>query len=1149
MNDRNSFLGRGSLFVAAAVGLVLATSSSPAGAYEDESYQDAGLPPNFCVHDDMASIKERLRELSGSTALPGEPGYCGCDPLPLDYPDYTIEVSNCDDETGECDTETIVVEASVIETPHFIIRYPTTTERPDPAGGDSVVVTNCRWDWDLEEVHDFGDTGYLIDCSDEEVTAKNSATILEFVWSEEVEARDYPAPPMPPEGKIDVIIGDLAIILDSPGAMGVAEPCADTSEGGPTPSRFFIDSSLTDPDTASQVVAHEFFHVVQSGIDHKESLAWMESTAIWMQNEVAGGGYWGYAAWGVKDYDKPLTNVNPWQLRYGNVVWANYLAGRYGEEIIRDIWLDAGDPIGDDGMLHHYNVLGAGVDGYEAAIHNFRYALWEENSPPWTKQHALSAMRSKASWQNTIDETTANFILFEGDPGEPDGKFKICFKNVDSKPGLWGRLAMIKGGEALESDIEKPAGTDPSSTENMAKPAQNLVVSIPVRQPDGLTYADEREEMNPWGPSAFVVAGNGDFIVADTAARRLRRFSPRGELLQTIDLAPFGVARADDLALLGDHVLVLDTGAAVPRVLRIAPGGRLVATYPLPDGLRLPDGLSGIRAAEDGSILVEREGIRLSTLVRPDGTVDVADLPGLRRAGRTFSVQPVAPGKNATTGTILIDGRRLTLSVEHTLTGLRLLGAFDDGRFLLVVEQAVIGERVHVDKTIRLYDIGGRLLGMARYPLDEQYTYVPHPLEAGPDGAVYALVTLPDRVEIRRLTLVHSLDPIIDGVLPADPSQGKGVQQPSKGTTQACVSRATIMDTAKSYINNATYLSATNIDGACSGRGKPVYLGSEGTYGSVPYDWGGFDSLAQFSDYMASGYQAGDTDSSGVESCSRGVDCSGFVSRCWQTSTKYGTSTISGISYALSSFDQLIAGDAFNKSSYHIMLFSSFSGSGAYVYESTTGGHDRVVYQYRNSDVYNSYAPIRYYDLCDPDTEPADAGDDDSGSGDDDSGSGDDDSGSGDDDSSSGDDDSSSGDDGGLTGSDGGTGGDGEVHQVSLDLVDSDCDGEYMEVDGFGTDVPWVALIVSFAAGPDTGDMCSGNGAYALCGHLGTNPPCGSATFKYDAVVEYPDGNSGGGCSLAGPHSSSSSSGMTWGLWSLALAPAAGWLTRRRRTT
>ncbi len=1141
MNDRHSFFGRRPLFVAAAVGLVLAAGSSPVDAYPD-----AEAPPHICVHGDMSTIKERLRALSGSTALPGQPGYCGCDPLPMDYPDYVIEVSEYDAATDSYSDETIVVDASVIETEHFIIRYPTTVGRPDPAGGDSVVVTDCRWAWDLDEVQDFGDTGYLIDCSDEEVAAKNAATILEWVWTEEIEVRDYPAPPMPPSGKIDVIIGDLGVILESPGAAGVAEPCADTSEGGPTYSRFFIDSSLTDPDEAAQVVAHEFFHVVQSGIDHKESLAWMESTALWMQNEVAGGGYWGYYAWGVKDYDKPLTNVNPWQLRYGNVVWAQYLAEHYGEEVVRDIWLDAGDPVGDDGMLHHYNILGAGVDGYEAAIHNFRYTLWEENSPPWTQRHSLSGRSPRAGWENTIDETTANYILFEGDPTREDGKFKICFKNVDGKPGLWARLAMIKGGAALESDLEKPAAAEPvpSSTE---KPAQ-VVCTIPVRTSQGIAYADEREEANPWGPAALVVAPDGDFLVADTAARKIRRFAPDGTLRHTIDLAPYRVARADDIALLGDEILVLDTGSIVPRILRLSAEGRLEASYDLPEGLRLEDGLSGIRVDDGGTILVEREGIHVARLLVGGGRVDFEDLPGIRKAGRTFSVQPVAPGRAASSGTIEIDGRRLTLTVAHTLTGLRLLQAFDDGSFLLVVEEAAIGDRIQVDKTVRLYDIGGRLLGMARFPLEEQYTYVPHALAVAPDGQVYALITLPDRVEIRRLSLVPRLDDVLDSVVPAPANKGAA---PQKAASQACVSRATIMETARSYVNNSVYLSSTNIDGACSGRGKPVYLGSPGTYPSVPYDWGGFDSLKQFNDYMASGSQAGDVDTSGVESCSKGVDCSGFVSRCWQTSSKYGTSTISSISYTLSSFDQLIAGDAFNRSSYHIMLFNSFSGSGAYVYESTTGGHDRVVYQYRNSDVYNSYTPIRYHDLCDPDSPPdGDSGDDDTGTGDDDGGTGDDgtggdDGGTGDDGTGGDDGGTSGGDDGGLTGGTDPTTGDGEIHQVSLDLVDSDCDGEYMEVDGFGTDVGWVALIVSFAAGPDTGDMCSGHGAYELCGHKGSNPPCGSATYRYDVAVQYPDQEEGTSCSLA--RNSSSGHDGRLGLWALVLAPAA-LVTMRKRT-
>lgn len=50
----------------------------------------------------------------------------------------------------------------------------------------------------------------------------------------------------------------------------------------------------------------------------------------------------------------------------------------------------------------------------------------------------------------------------------------------------------------------------------------------------------------------------------------------------------------------------------------------------------------------------------------------------------------------------------------------------------------------------------------------------------------------------------------------------------------------------------------------------------------VPYKWGGFNTLSQINDGLAANKFAGDIHTDGVSSYAVGVDCSGFVSRCWQ---------------------------------------------------------------------------------------------------------------------------------------------------------------------------------------------------------------------------------------------------------------------------
>src|SRR5205085_139466 len=127
-------------------------------------------------------------------------------------------------------------------------------------------------------------------------------------------------------------------------------------------------------------------------------------------------------------------------------------------------------------------------------------------------------------------------------------------------------------------------------------------------------------------------------------------------------------------------------------------------------------------------------------------------------------------------------------------------------------------------------------------------------------------------------------------------------------TATSCQSVSAMTSIAKSYTSNSMFLTTTDLNGICPGRGKPRYLGNTaGYFPSVPYDWGGYDSVSSFNNFMSAGYQAGDIDSNTIESCSKGVDCSGFVSNVW-ASGRYTTSTVSSISLPVTQ-SQLQTGD------------------------------------------------------------------------------------------------------------------------------------------------------------------------------------------------------------------------------------------------
>ncbi len=96
----------------------------------------------------------------------------------------------------------------------------------------------------------------------------------------------------------------------------------------------------------------------------------------------------------------------------------------------------------------------------------------------------------------------------------------------------------------------------------------------------------------------------------------------------------------------------------------------------------------------------------------------------------------------------------------------------------------------------------------------------------------------------------------------------------------------------------------------------------------MPYQWGGFDTPETFLRKIAEGRKAGDIASpakrllgdagTSAESC--GIDCSGFVSRCWNLPRPYSTRELPEICDRLESWDDLRPGDILLNDK-HVLLF------------------------------------------------------------------------------------------------------------------------------------------------------------------------------------------------------------------------------------
>ncbi len=334
-------------------------------------------------------------------------------------------------------------------------------------------------------------------------------------------------------------------------------------------------------------------------------------------------------------------------------------------------------------------------------------------------------------------------------------------------------LAVSVSGAAAEATIHSP--------ENQGS-AYEVVFTIPVGD-NGIHYEGVGvPEMLTWGPAAFTVGPDASFWIADTAGKRLLHYGLHGSLLEKINLDGSVVGAGDIAVTRAGAITVLDHASVPPKIVQFASGGSVLGKHELPNGLHLGDGLSGISLGDQGEVLLEREGgANVHQFLDINGNpVQAAPTKGHFHNGKLYSAHPSGlTSANPKQGTIQAGDITIEVNTTDDLGTLRILGFGPDNSFYVVLEELAQNPNLQVDKTIRHYDAQGKLIGMARVPLAEQYTYVAHDLTIGPDGSVYALATYPDHVEVLRLSFVLELDPILsDATIPANASESTLVESP-----------------------------------------------------------------------------------------------------------------------------------------------------------------------------------------------------------------------------------------------------------------------------------------------------------------------------------------------------------------------------------
>ncbi|MEP6670484.1 MAG: hypothetical protein ABJF10_15095 [Chthoniobacter sp.] len=205
------------------------------------------------------------------------------------------------------------------------------------------------------------------------------------------------------------------------------------------------------------------------------------------------------------------------------------------------------------------------------------------------------------------------------------------------------------------------------------------------------------------------------------------------------------------------------------------------------------------------------------------------------------------------------------------------------------------------------------------------------------------------------------------------------------------LTRADALQVAESYIHHQWQSSDKNLRHGPDSHGVQIHTPDRpGGHGSpevacwevgasnagVAYKWGGFDTPESFDKGVRAGKAAGDVytpderrlGGNAVSGDAVGIDCSGFVSRCWKLPHKYDTSTLAEVCQKLPSPDQLQPADIMNTEGGHVILFVKWlddAKTRALFYEaapfSKTLSSDREIADLKAA----GYTPMRYRKIRD----------------------------------------------------------------------------------------------------------------------------------------------------------------------------------------
>lgn len=330
--------------------------------------------------------------------------------------------------------------------------------------------------------------------------------------------------------------------------------------------------------------------------------------------------------------------------------------------------------------------------------------------------------------------------------------------------------------------------------------------------------------------------------------------------------------------------------------------------------------------------------------------------------------------KGFTAASVIKNDTELFQIRERDLGTVRVEYVTPDGMLYIYTETIRRHIPLIVNREIRLYNHSGQLTHRIILP-ENQGNDVFTEYRITDEGEVYFLLSNDSEYRLLKWTPIldqPEITPFPTRFEPADhynnhidtqEAPGEAADYSEKGT----VTPGEALAIADSYLMHDWSARSVNITNGLitDPGGKPVQSPDWVVVGDnyyFPYRWGGFNTLSSFDSGLLAGLYAGDIATSAVSNYAVGVDCSGFVSRCWKLTSQYSTAMMDdpgGITNLYDSWYDLQPGDAIHKVG-HVRMMVQWNNDGTLLLVESTGTGWRVrYYNFTLSDL-ATYSP-RYY--------------------------------------------------------------------------------------------------------------------------------------------------------------------------------------------